>query len=207
MIRYRLLLLKKEPIRWLLPVLVAFLTVVMIALGLQKINTQALFATLLWITIFMTTVSLFREIFLLDSPEMVDQLKLSPLTPIVDLLSRGVVAVLILIVLQCVILTLFLMLLGMPLEWIVPYGILILLLGNIGYVVLGMMIGALTRNLRGLWLPLLLYPLLIPLLMITIQGSMIACRGVFDPYWGGLLIGMDLIYIALFIILAEPVLE
>ena len=100
-------------------------------------------------------------------------------------------------------------------HWTGSFGLifLVMLLGTWGLTVIGTLFSALTVNLRlrELMLPILVYPLMIPALMGTIQLSSLIVAG--EPVgpdnqiWFRLLIAFDVIFTALSLAFVETVLE
>ncbi len=96
-------------------------------------------------------------------------------------------------------------------RWTVKFWplVLVLLLGTWGLTVIGTIFSALTVNirLREIMLPLLVYPMMIPALMAAMQLSAKLVLGQsLDPVWLKMLIGFDVIYTALSLVLVETVL-
>lgn len=85
----------------------------------------------------------------------------------------------------------------------------ILLLGTLGYSLAGMLIAVISLKLsnRELYLPILLFPVLIPLLMATVRATHLIVSGgaVAERItWGWMLAGFDLLMLAMGILLFEP---
>jgi heme exporter protein B len=99
-------------------------------------------------------------------------------------------------------------------TWAQRFGLLflVLLLGTWGLTVIGTLFSAMTVNLRlrELMLPTLVYPMIIPVLMATIQLTMVLING--DPIgadnqiWFRVLVAFDVIFTILALALVEVVL-
>ncbi len=85
----------------------------------------------------------------------------------------------------------------------------IVLLGTLGYSLAGILIATLSQKLssRELYLPILLFPVLIPLLMAAIRATQLIITGVASAElltWVGMLAGFDVLILAVGILLFEP---
>jgi heme exporter protein B len=89
---------------------------------------------------------------------------------------------------------------------------LVFLLGTWGISILGAVFGALTVNLRlrELMLPIIIYPLLIPLLIAAIELTKLLLTNQppspSDFLWAKILIVFDLVFTALAVVLADTIL-
>lgn len=88
----------------------------------------------------------------------------------------------------------------------------IILLGTLGYSLAGVMIAALSQKLRNreLSLPILLFPVLIPLLMAAIRATQIIISAGTDAElltWVGMLAGFDVLILAVGILFFASILE
>ncbi|MGH7886482.1 MAG: heme exporter protein CcmB, partial [Candidatus Binatia bacterium] len=109
----------------------------------------------------------------------------------------------------------------MPLFWILfnlsnwnllPQLFLVTLLGTVGFCVLGTIMSALTLRARAreLLLPLVLFPLMIPVLLATIRCmETILNTGTFGAasFWLRLLLGFDVIFLTVGILIFDWVIE
>lgn len=88
----------------------------------------------------------------------------------------------------------------------------IIILGTLGYILVGTLIATLTQQLksRGILLPVLLFPLLVPLVLAAVNASQIVLNGG-NPLglrtWLGVLGTYDLIFIAVGVMIYEKILE
>jgi heme exporter protein B len=94
----------------------------------------------------------------------------------------------------------------------VPQVFLIALLGTVGFCVLGTVMSALTLRARAreLLLPLVLFPLMIPVILATIQclGAVLRAGEIGDALpWLRLLIGFDVIFLTLGVLVFDWVIE
>jgi heme exporter protein B len=96
-----------------------------------------------------------------------------------------------------------------PIHWQLLW---IVLLGTLGYSLAGVLIAALSQKLRNreLSLPILLFPVLIPLLMSAIRATQIVISANLAAElltWVGMLAGFDVLMLAVGILLFEPLLN
>lgn len=88
----------------------------------------------------------------------------------------------------------------------------VVLLGTLGYLLIGTLIATLTHQLkaRGMLLPVLLFPLLIPLLLAAVNASDLVIFGG-NPgtlrTWLGVLAGYDLLFLATGVLVFDKILE
>ena len=86
------------------------------------------------------------------------------------------------------------------------------LLGTLGYILTGTLLSTLSLQLRtrDMLLPVLLFPVLIPLLLAVVRASTILLQGGIEgelSTWLLLLAGYDLIFMALGIIIFDKIIE
>ncbi len=88
----------------------------------------------------------------------------------------------------------------------------IILFGTLGYILVGTLIATLTQQLktRGILLPVLLFPLLVPLVLAAVNASQLVLNGG-DPgglrTWLGVLITYDLIFLAVGVMIYDKILD
>jgi len=83
-------------------------------------------------------------------------------------------------------------------------------LGTIGFVFLGTFLSVLTINNSEILLPIVLYPLLIPLILAVVQASNLILEGLSFQLWGhwlGLILVFDFLYIVVPILLFDFLME
>ena len=86
------------------------------------------------------------------------------------------------------------------------------MLGTLGYILTGTLLSTLSLQLRtrDMLLPVLLFPVLIPLLLAVVRASTILLQGGIEgelSTWLLLLAGYDLIFMALGIIIFDKIIE
>ncbi len=83
----------------------------------------------------------------------------------------------------------------------IPGLLLVILLGSVGYVAVGTLLAsmAVQTRMRDMLLPILLFPVIVPLLLAAVRASGAFLQGLEAPYilpWLNLLIGYDVIFLA-----------
>jgi heme exporter protein B len=168
---------------------------------------------LLWLVFAFAGALVFNRGFARELPnECLDALLASPLSSASLLIGKAVANLVMLLVLELMSLVVF----GIfyNIQWTLRPGrlALVFVLATWGVSVVGAVFGALTVNLRlrELMLPVIVYPLLIPLLIAAIE---LTNAVLFNPrispndlVWGRLLVVFDIVFTALAMILADTIL-
>lgn len=192
---------------------VAILLIFSFAFDPAADTTREFAGGLLWIVFAFAGALVFNRGFARELPnECLDALLSSPLSASSLVLGKALANFVMLILVEIVSLFVFGIFYNInwtkhPLELAAVLG-----LGTWGVSVLGSVFGALTVNLklRELMLPVIIYPLLIPLLIGSIEftnallGTQALTAG--DWLWMKLLIGFDLAFTALSVLLADTIL-
>ncbi|HLK17898.1 MAG TPA: heme exporter protein CcmB [Bryobacteraceae bacterium] len=144
--------------------------------------------------------------------DCLDMLISSPISAAQLFLGKAMANFVLLIVIECLCLPVFGIFYNV--TWARRFGLLflVLVLGTWGLTVIGTLFSAMTVNLRlrELMLPTLVYPLIVPVLMGTIQLSMLLING--EPIgqdnqlWFRLLVAFDVIFTILSVAVVETVL-
>jgi len=144
--------------------------------------------------------------------DCLDALISSPISSAQLFLGKVVANFVLLILIECACLPVFGVFYKVTWAQRFPLIFIVLMLGTWGLTVIGTLFSAMTVNLRlrELMLPTLVYPMIIPVLMGTIQLTMVLING--DPIgadnqiWFRVLIAFDLIFTILALALVEVVL-
>ena len=167
----------------------------------------------MWLVFAFGGALIFNRGFARELPnECLDALMASPIPASSLLLGKAITSTVLLLIVEAVSLFVFGVFYNLnwarrPVELLVVF-----LLATWGISILGAVFGALTVNLRlrELMLPVLIYPLLIPLLMAAIElTTPLLNNQPLTPdilLWGRVLIVFDVVFTALAIFLAEPIL-
>ena len=176
-------------------------------------ETKAMGGGLLWLCFAFAGALIFNRGFARELPnECLDALLASPIPAASLLVGKAITSFVLLLIVEAVSLIVF----GFFYDvrwWLQPLTLLgVYVLGTWGISILGAVFGALTVNLRlrELMLPVLIYPLLIPLLMGAIEVTNLAignsALGANGLLWGRVLLVFDIVYTCLAVALAETIL-
>lgn len=168
---------------------------------------------LLWLVFAFAGALIFNRGFAREMPnECLDALMSSPIPASSLLMGKAFTSLVLLLIIEVI--SLFVFGIFYNTNWTrhVPELFVVFLLATWGISVVGAVFGALTVNLRlrELMLPVLIYPLLIPLLMSAIElTSALITNQPLTPdvlIWGRVLIVFDIVFTGLAILLAEAIL-
>lgn len=168
---------------------------------------------LLWLVFAFAGALIFNRGFARETPnECLDALMASPVPAASLLVGKAFTSLVLLLIVEAISLFVFGIFYNTTWTRNLPSLFLVCLLASWGISVVGAVFGALTINLRlrELMLPVLIYPLLIPLLMSAIQlTDALLTNQPLTPdvlLWGRVLLVFDIVFTALAVLLAEPVL-
>ena len=141
-----------------------------------------------------------------------DALLLSPLDRGALFLAKSGFNLLLMTAVELVVMPLFWILFNLSSWNLLPQLFLVTLLGTVGFCVLGTIMSAITLRARAreLLLPLVLFPLMVPVLLATIRCmEMILKTGSFGDAapWLRLLLGFDVIFLTLGVLIFDWVIE
>ncbi len=213
-ILYKDLLTEKRTFAMLGSMLVFALIVILIfmfafdlAVGLRKEAASGI----IWVTLcFAGTLSLDRTMALERESEGIDGLRLAPLEPTVLFIAKVLTNWVYLLIIAVIVLGAY-ALFGNVMLFNGGF-FAIILLGTFGYILIGILVATLTMQIksRGPLLSVLLFPLLIPLLLAAVNASSLMLNGG-DPIglrtWVSVLIGYDLLFLAIGIMLYDKILD
>ena len=168
---------------------------------------------LLWLTFVFAGALVFNRGFSRELPnECLDTLLASPLTPSSLLIGKAIGVFLLLVLVEIISLFVFGIFYNVR-WWLHPGGLsLTCALATWGIAIVGSVFGALTVNLRlrELMLPVIIYPILIPVLIGAIEmTNTVLADQVFSPYewlWAKVLLVFDIVFTSLAVALAETIL-
>ena len=176
-----------------------------------SVETRRSAATgVIWVTLcFAGTLSLNRTMSAEKEAGGMDGLMLAPVDRTAIFTAKALVNWVYMLVTAAVILPVYALFNNVPLLSVGLAGV--ILLGTLGYSLTGTMLAALSQQLRtrDLFLPVLLFPVLIPLLLAAVNASDAAFNGAVGGTgtWLALLIGYDLLFLAVSILLYDKILE
>ena len=181
------------------------------ALELQPGLQKALTSGILWVTFaFAGTLGLNRSMAMEKDRGCLDGLLLAPVDRSAIFFGKALSNLIFMLIVAAIILPLFSLLYNVNL--LNPGLILVILLGSVGYVAVGTLLStmAVQTRTRDVMLPILLFPLVIPVLISAIKGSSGFLEGLemveIIP-WLNLLIVYDVIFIAVAFMVFDYVVE
>jgi len=176
-------------------------------------RVAAMTPALLWLSFLFTGTLGLTQIF---QPERenhcLDALLMSPLDRGAFFLAKSGFNLLLMMVVEFVVIPLFWILFNLPSWNLLPQLFLVNLLGTMGFCVLGTIMSAITLRARAreLLLPLVLFPLMIPVILATIRCMenimRVGALGDAMP-WLRLLIGFDVIFLTVGVLIFDWVIE
>jgi len=168
---------------------------------------------LLWLAFLFTGTLGLAQLFQSERENhCLDALLLSPLDRGALFLAKSGFNLLLMILVELVVMPLFWILFNLSSWNLLPQLFLVTLLGTVGFCVLGTIMSAITLRARAreLLLPLVLFPLMIPVLLATIRCMETVLKtGTFGDAapWLRLLFGFDVIFLTLGVLLFDWVIE
>jgi heme exporter protein B len=168
---------------------------------------------LLWLAFLFTGTLGLAQLFQSERENhCLDALLISPLDRGALFLAKSAFNLLLMMAIEIVVMPLFWVLFNLSSWKLLPQLFLITILGTVGFCVLGAVMSALTLRARAreLLLPLVLFPLMIPVLLATIRSMETVLRtGTFVDAapWLRLLLGFDVIFLTLGVLLFDWVIE
>lgn len=176
-------------------------------------TTRKIGGGLLWLVFAFAGALIFNRGFARELPnECLDTLLSSPLSAASLLLGKAIANLTVLLLLELISIAIFGVLYDVR-WWLRPIELAsVCVLATWGISIVGAVFGALTVNLRlrELMLPVIIYPLLIPLLIaaVEITNALFANQALTadDLLWGRILVVFDIVFTALALALAETIL-
>lgn len=168
---------------------------------------------LLWLAFIFTGTLGLTQLFQVERENhCLDALLLSPMDRASLYLAKVVFNLFLMLLVELVVFPLFWVLFNLEAWSLLPYLFLVALLGTIGFCVLGTLFAAVTMKARAreLLLPLVLFPLMIPVILATVRCMESILRlGDFGEAagWIRLLIGFDIIFLTAGFLIFEWVIE
>jgi heme exporter protein B len=168
---------------------------------------------LLWLAFIFTGTLGLAQLFQAERENhCLEALLLSPVDRGALYLAKVVFNTLLMLLVELVVFPLFWMLFNLEAWSLLPSLFLVALLGTVGFCAIGALFSAVTLKARAreLLLPLLIFPLMIPVILATIRSMEILFRtgGFEETYdWLRLLIGFDVIFLTAGFLIFEWVIE
>ena len=168
---------------------------------------------LLWLAFLFTGTLGLTQLFQVERENhCLDALLLSPLDRGALFLAKSCFTLLLMFLVEAVVMPLFWILFNLHGWNLLPQLFLVTLLGTVGFCVLGTIMSAITLRARAreLLLPLVLFPLMIPVILATIRCmENIMSAGELGAAWSWLrlLLGFDVIFVTVGILMFDRVIE
>jgi heme exporter protein B len=168
---------------------------------------------LLWLAFLFTGTLGLAQLFQSERENhCLDALLLSPLDRGALFLAKTCFNLILMLIVEIIVMPLFWILFNLRSWNLLPQLFLVTLLGTIGFCVLGTIMSALTlrARVRELLLPLVLFPLMVPVILATIRCMENVLRtGEFGDAtpWLRLLLGFDVIFLTLGVLIFDWVIE
>jgi len=168
---------------------------------------------LLWLAFLFTGTLGLAQLFQAERDNhCLDALLLSPLDRGALFLAKTAFNLILMLLVELIVIPLFWILFNLASWNLLPQLFLVTLLGTLGFCVLGTITAAITLRARAreLLLPLVLFPLMIPVILATIRCmEMVLRTGSFGDAiaWLRLLIGFDVIFLTIGVLIFDWVIE
>ena len=181
------------------------------ALELDLRTRQTVTAGVLWVTFaFAGTLGLNRSMAIEKDRGCLDGLLLAPVDRSAIYFGKVLSNLLFMIIMEAIILPLYSLLYNVNLFQ--PGLIAVILLGSIGYVVVGTLLSAMAvqARTRDILLPILLFPVVLPVLVAAVRATTSILQGLpLEDYqvWLSLLIAYDVIFLGVAIVSFDYVVE
>ena len=183
------------------------------SLVINKDNVTTLVPSLLWIsTIFVGTLGLSRTFAIEKENSAITAILISPVDRSILFLSKVISNFLYILIIQFLLLFLFLFLFNINLSGDVFLLIAVMFLGALGFSALGTLFSTMSINtkLRELLLPVILFPVIIPVIINAVKATSIIFNGggygEISPYMN-ILISFDIIFLVVSALVYEFVVE
>ncbi len=181
------------------------------ALELDRGTRESVAAGLLWVTfIFAGTLGFNRSLAQEKDRGSLDGLLLAPMDRSALFFGKALGNLIFMTVVEAILLPVASVLFNLPL--LQPLLLLVVLLGTVGYSGVGTLLASIAVNTRGrdMMLPILPFPVALPLLMAAVRasGNILAANG-WDTIapWLNLLVGYDVIFIGIALMAFEHLVE
>lgn len=183
------------------------------SIDLSIVNANDVGPGILWVAIlFAGTLGLNRSFTLEKENECLQGLMLTPMDRSALYFGKMLSNMIFLLIMEAFILPVFMVFFNIDLLPHLGPLILVILMGTLGFSALGTLLSSLASNLktREIMLPILLYPLMVPLAIgsVRMTSQLLAGKPLADMMnWVGLIVCFDVIYIAVSIMTIDTILE
>lgn len=187
------------------------ITVFNFALDLARPEATRMAPGILWVAIlFAGILGLNRSFGLERENESLHGIILAPVDPGAIYLGKMAANVTFLAAFELILLPIFIIMFNLDIGWKLPALFGVVLLGSIGFASVGTTLSAIAANtkMRDVLLPVLLFPLLFPVIIASVELTMLIMRGIDAGVgdWLRLLIACDIIFTVISILVFEYIL-
>lgn len=213
------ILVKELAVEWrskeTLSVMLVFALLVLVifnfAFELQGLDMRVVGPGLLWVAFsFSGVIGLGRSFAAERDKGSLEGMLLAPVDRGVIFLGKALANLIFIVIMEAITLPLFVILFNVTLDWFPLSAYLVL--GTIGFAAVGTLLSAIAAStrLRDVMLPVLLFPILVPLLVASVKITAGALQGLaFSDYagWFNLLVAYDIIFVVAAYLLFDFVVE
>jgi len=203
----------KETVSSMFVFAVLVILIFIFSIDLSIVNGNDVGPGILWVAIlFAGTLGLNRSFALEKENECLQGLMLTPMDRSALYFGKMLSNMAFLLIMEAFILPVFMVFFNIDLLPHLGPIILVILMGTLGFSALGTLLSSLASNLktREIMLPILLYPLMVPLAIgsVRMTSELLAGKPLGDMMnWVGLILCFDVIYIAVSIMTIDTILE
>jgi heme exporter protein B len=201
----------KETLSAMLVFALLVLVIFNFAFDLQGVEIQVLGPGVLWVAFsFSGIIGLGRSFAAERDRGSMDGMLLAPVDRGAIFLGKALANFLFILAMEIVTLPLFVILFNVPLEWFPLVGY--ILMGTLGFSAVGTLLSAIAAStrMREVMLPVLLFPVLVPLLVASVKITQGSLQGApFSDFqgWFNLLLAYDVIFLVVAYLVFEFVVE
>lgn len=201
----------KETLSAILVFSLLVLVIFNFAFDLQGVDIKVIGPGLLWVAIcFSGILGLGRSFARERDKGSMEGMLLAPVDRGAIFLGKATANFLFILVMEAVTLPLFVILFNVPIEWFPLVGY--ILLGTVGFAAVGTLLAAIAAStrMREVMLPILLFPVLVPLLVAAVKITQGALQNLpVSDYqgWLNLLVAYDIIFLVVAFLVFEFVVE
>lgn len=183
------------------------------SINLSIVNANDVGPGVLWVAfVFSGTLGLNRSFTMEKDNSCLQGMMLTPVDRTAIYFGKLISNLLFLLIMEAFILPVFMVFFNVDiLRNLLPL-LFVIFLGTIGFCALGVLLSSMASNLktREIMLPILLYPLLVPVVIgsVKMTGQLLAGKSLADmTNWIGLIASFDIIYVAVSIMTIDHILE
>jgi heme exporter protein B len=166
---------------------------------------------IIWSVIILGSTGILSDSFKEESESFIFyRFLLSPISMTTLVITRTLSNMLIIIIWEFFIIFLTFIFLNFNIYFNIPLFILTIFLGSLGYIILTTFFSLIVSGGKSILMAIIIYPLILPLLMGTLKMTSLIFTDTIDTefyFWLKIVIGFNLIYLSIIVILTEIVFE